>query len=346
MYKKSADGNRELRKAFISRSILIPVVGAITVLCITVSVSSLNTYIVYDGARVSVLNSRSGYCAAALKEMGVELSSEDIVSMPEQPADGLARIHILRGKKISVRADGEVRELVLVGGTVSSALSRAEVEVSPDDIITPVPEAPLEDGTDIVVTRVTRAHAEELQDVPFRTEKRNSQKLEKGKRATAQKGRNGQKRLYFELELHDGEVAAKNLVGEEILENPVSEIIEIGTKAPAVAKEAKPTAGAPAEYKRVLDVSATAYTTERWKKKTTATGAVARVGLIAVDPRVIPLGTKLYITSADGKSWVYGTAVAADTGGSVKGNKIDLFFDTHAECIKFGVKKAKVYILE
>ncbi|MEG2570833.1 MAG: 3D domain-containing protein, partial [Clostridia bacterium] len=75
-------------------------------------------------------------------------------------------------------------------------------------------------------------------------------------------------------------------------------------------------------------------------------GAVARVGLIAVDPRVIPLGTRLYITSMDGKRWVYGYAVAADTGGAIKGNKIDLFFNTEAECYDFGRQKAKVYILD
>jgi len=72
---------------------------------------------------------------------------------------------------------------------------------------------------------------------------------------------------------------------------------------------------------------------------------VARVGAIAVDPKVIPLGTKMYILSSGG-TWIYGVAVAEDTGGSIKGYKIDLFFDTYDECINFGVRSAAVYILE
>ena len=71
----------------------------------------------------------------------------------------------------------------------------------------------------------------------------------------------------------------------------------------------------------------------------------ARRGVIAVDPNVIPLGTRLYVEAADG-SWTYGYCVAGDTGGAIKGNKIDLFFDTAAEVKKFGVRNARVYILE
>ena len=70
----------------------------------------------------------------------------------------------------------------------------------------------------------------------------------------------------------------------------------------------------------------------------------ARYGVIAVDPRVIPLGTKLYIESPDG-SYTYGEAIAEDTGGAIKGNKIDLFFPSYEECMRFGRRTMTVYIL-
>ena len=70
----------------------------------------------------------------------------------------------------------------------------------------------------------------------------------------------------------------------------------------------------------------------------------ARYGVIAVDPRVIPLGTQLYIEAVDG-SWTYGYAVAGDTGGAIKGARIDLFYDSHAQAISFGRRAARVYIL-
>ena len=73
-------------------------------------------------------------------------------------------------------------------------------------------------------------------------------------------------------------------------------------------------------------------------------GTLARVGAIAVDPTVIPLGTKMYVVSNDGQ-YVYGYCVAEDIGGGIKGNKIDLYFDTYAECWDFGVRMCTVYIL-
>ena len=74
----------------------------------------------------------------------------------------------------------------------------------------------------------------------------------------------------------------------------------------------------------------------------TATGTTVRVGTVAVDKRVIPLGTKMYIVTNDGI--VYGTAVAEDTG--VRGDKVDLYFETYQQCINFGRRGCTVYILK
>ena len=97
-------------------------------------------------------------------------------------------------------------------------------------------------------------------------------------------------------------------------------------------------------YTQVLNCKATAYTTQRQSWKKTATGTTARVGAIAVDPKVIPYGTRMFIVSADG-SITYGVATAEDCGGNIKGNRIDLFFDTYNECISFGVRACDVYLL-
>ena len=97
-------------------------------------------------------------------------------------------------------------------------------------------------------------------------------------------------------------------------------------------------------YTQVLSCKATAYTTQRQSWKKTATGTTARVGAIAVDPRVIPYGTRMFIVSADG-SITYGVATAEDCGGLIQGNRVDLFFDTYDECIRFGVRTCDVYLL-
>ena len=94
-------------------------------------------------------------------------------------------------------------------------------------------------------------------------------------------------------------------------------------------------------YSKVLSVEATAYT----GGGTTATGTSARYGAIAVDPKVIPYGTRMYIVSDDGK-WIYGVATAEDCGGAIKGNIIDLYFDDYDTCIQFGRRNCTVYILD
>ena len=94
-------------------------------------------------------------------------------------------------------------------------------------------------------------------------------------------------------------------------------------------------------YSSVLYVEATAYT----GGGTTATGTSARYGAIAVDPKVIPYGTRMYIVSDDGK-WIYGEATAEDCGGAIKGNIIDLYFDDYNTCIQFGRRNCTVYILD
>lgn len=94
-------------------------------------------------------------------------------------------------------------------------------------------------------------------------------------------------------------------------------------------------------YSKALSVTATAYT----GGGITATGTNARYGAIAVDPSVIPYGTRMYIVSDDGK-YIYGYATAEDCGGAIKGNKIDLYFDSYDTCIQFGRRSCTVYILD
>lgn len=97
-------------------------------------------------------------------------------------------------------------------------------------------------------------------------------------------------------------------------------------------------------YTKKLSCVATAYSCNG-EVGYTYSGTVARVGAIAVDPRFIPLGTRMYIVTNDGQ-YIYGVATAEDTGGAIKGNKIDLYFNTFDECWIFGVRDCTVYILD
>lgn len=104
-------------------------------------------------------------------------------------------------------------------------------------------------------------------------------------------------------------------------------------------QSAKNSNGAPSKYFKVLTVEATAYSSQDpGNGNYTATGSRLKKGIVSVDPRLIPLGTKLYVEG-------YGYAVADDVGGAIKGHRIDLAYDSRSEALQFGRQTVKVYVL-
>jgi len=163
-----------------------------------------------------------------------------------------------------------------------------------------------------------------------------------------QNGSDGMKKSVYQEIYVNGEMKSKDLEEEIVYKEPVDKIVEVGTKKHLV------TSRGGFRYSNELVLMATAYdlSYESTGKSPgdpgygiTASGAKAQPGTVAVDPRVIPLGTKLYIASIDG-SPDYGFATAQDTGGAIKGNKIDLFMENSNDCDNFGRRQVKVYILD
>jgi 3D (Asp-Asp-Asp) domain-containing protein len=92
-------------------------------------------------------------------------------------------------------------------------------------------------------------------------------------------------------------------------------------------------------------VLATAYThTDPGCDFITATGTTVRIGTVAVDPTLIPYGTRMFIVTDDGQ-YIYGIATAEDCGGGIKGDRIDLYFPTYDECMEFGRRPTTIYFL-
>ena len=105
--------------------------------------------------------------------------------------------------------------------------------------------------------------------------------------------------------------------------------------------------GVPKNYSRKLTGRATAYCSTEPGGNHTATGKEVQVGYVAVNPKIIPYGTKMYIKTADNR-YIYGCAVAEDTGGFINWSNppiADLYFDTEAECYQFGIRNIEIYIL-
>ncbi len=188
-------------------------------------------------------------------------------------------------------------------------------------------------------------YAEETQteDIPFNTVKRLNTSLDAGKTVTVREGEKGQLTRTVKVKYVNGEAVETTVLSEVVTVNPVDKIVEYGS-----SKEAASASSKGFTYKYVIECEATAYDLSPEENGgyggQTATGVPLDKGVIAVDPRVIPLGSRVYIEALDG-SWSYGYAVAADTGGAIKGKRVDLCYRTRSECIQFGRRKCRVYVL-
>ena len=170
-----------------------------------------------------------------------------------------------------------------------------------------------------------------------------------GYEEVVQNGSDGLQKSVYQETYIDGQLVSKDLEEVVIYKEPVDKVIEVGTKKHLVT-----TSRGGFRYSNEIVLTATAYdlSYESTGKNPgdphygiTASGTKAQPGTVAVDPRVIPLGTELYIASIDG-SPDYGFATAEDIGGAIKGNKIDLFMESSKDCNNFGRRSVKVYILE
>lgn len=242
---------------------------------------------------------------------------------------------------ITLSIDGQSWVLQARGGTVGELLQQRKIAINAPDYTKPSKDTILSSGLVIKVVHVTTALITEESPIPFEIKHVDSEYVYKGREVVKQDGKDGLLKTTFKATYENGVETSRTPVEEVVAEDPVDQVIERGCGGTITTKD-----GETLHFVMKLNVKATAYTTDGYQYKITATGTLARVGAIAVDPDVIPYGTSLYITSKNGTSWVYGKATAEDTGGAIQGNRVDLFFNTRKECFDFGRKNAVVYILE
>ncbi|MDP4133099.1 MAG: 3D domain-containing protein [Bacillota bacterium] len=280
------------------------------------------------------------------KTNAIELGANDSIVLESTGKGGTLEngeaCKVVRAYPVSVSAGGTEAVVYASKGTVRDIIEKSGVAVGKEDIICPSVRTEISQGMEIVIIRVTKATIEDTVSVPFEVIRRPNDNMQIGTEQVVAEGSVGEKKVTSLVTYHNG-VEYKRDSTEAVTKSPVSKVIEYGQKAvPVISKmateETKTINGY--KYKQVLNFSATAYC----DKGTTASGRTSQVGVVAVDPRVIPLGTKLYIAAADG-SWSYGYCVAGDTGGAIKGNIVDLFMNAYSDCIQFGRKKCVVYVL-
>ena len=274
-----------------------------------------------------------------LKELGVKLEKGQVVFPAANVAlEDKTEVKVLTPKKRVIVIDGRVKDVNVAGETTAEILRSAGILVQEGQRVSPGMDEKVQDGVVILIETIhdvkTTTETRDI-ELAYETEIRKDPSLTKGERRVLQQGKTGHGRQVLEHRSTEDRTVATVVLETEVVEAPVKEIILEGTK------DVQPTVNGK-RYKKKITMQATAY--DPTAGTMTATGTRAKVGTVAVDPRVIPLGSKLYVESTDGFP-SYGIAVAEDTGGAIKGNRIDLFYNTNAEANRFGRRNVTVYVL-
>ncbi len=332
-----------------SRVRLIAVVTLFVVLvtAITVYSAKLSDEVeIHCDGKVIVVDRTSKSIFHVLRSEGISIGVYDSVTpgLDVQVKDA-DRIVVKRAVNVTLTDNGEAVEYLTSTDTVADFLKAKGKAARSYDIVTPALDTPVTDGMEINVIRGERIVKTDVLEIPYETEKRENENLPKDLVSVTRYGELGNKTVTTEYIYREGVLVSEKVIGESITKQPVTEILDIGTKPNTIVTPD----GKTFTYSKVITCTATAYDASYESNgpwgPITATGKALASGMVAVDPRVIPLGTKLYIEAPDG-SWVYGYSVAEDTGGAIKGNKVDLFFPSSYKVRQFGRRTANVYVLD
>lgn len=284
---------------------------------------------VNDNGIISTLYTTENTFGTALARAGVEIYLGDSVS-PDltTPVTTGASVFIRRSRPASIQVDGRTIDTRTRAETVSALLDQEGVKLEGKDYAVPAPTSPIVDYLAVNITRVREEFITETEQLPFQTKWLPSADLEIDQRVIAQTGSKGIKNRLFKSVYENGKLISTGLEREWIDHPPQDHIINYGTKI--VLHDLTLSDGSAVQYWRKIRMLATAYSAATsGKDKThpeygrTRLGLQAGKGIVAVDPRVVNLGSNVFVPG-------YGVALAGDTGGGIKGRRIDLGYPEEA----------------
>lgn len=329
--------NKHLKKSFSSgpkAKIMLALVVCL-IIVITVILSVRKTIKINVDGNEKVYVTYKGTVKDVLHEQDIDLNDKDKVqpSLESEVAKD-DTISIKKAIPIKVEFAGEEKEVLTAEDTIGDMLNAEAdnlenngVKYKEDDIVIPGKDAEISEDMNVEVISVVEEEQTETEDIPFETEVAvNDNELDSFREIT-KAGVPGEKEVTYKVVKHNDEVVDKIKVSEKPITEPQNECVTVGICTLKVDRN-----GENYKSKKTLFLEATAYCTGT----ITATGkGVVRdpsgISTIAVDPRVIPLGSLVEVEG-------YGRAVASDTGGAIKGDIIDVYLDTYSECDEWGRK--------
>lgn len=269
--------------------------------------------------------------------------------------------------RVQVIVSGQKRSgqvLLRRGASVREAVEAMNLKIGKQDHVIPAASTRVYDGAKIRITRIRSVLKTRSISIEPEVRYQLTTDLSPGATKTVQSGQSGVIQLSERVWFKDGAVSGRENLGQKIVRAAKDEIVATGARARympgripyhnryARAYTNASRSGSPRDriqsnqtktLRRVscITLVATGYSpdpSENGGYTTTATGLPIGYGAAAVDPRVVPLGTKMYIEG-------YGYAFACDTGGAIKGHRIDLAYDSYGVANSKGHKTVRAWIL-
>ena len=322
----------------------------------TLLFGTVNTFTVTDGKDTHKVRTLSTDVNDAIEISGFNIDKYQVLSVNN--TNNVTNVSLAYKFPVNITVGEKTIETSSTKSTVAAILKNAGYSVDQYDMVEPSLDTVVTDTTNIDYTNIDYVSGSYKEAIPCTVNTVYSSKLDAGvTKLTA--GKDGEQQVNYTAKVVNG-VTVETVVDSRItLSAAVNGTKTVGTKKPAVTTSEnvkqvstlKPNKaieldakGNPVNFKKHITVQATAYT---YTGNNCSTGVAPQPGYIAVNPNVIPYGTKMYIKSSDG-SYIYGYAVAADTGGFIKSrpNNVDLFMTSKAACVAFGRRNVEIYILE
>ena len=334
---------RKIRKFCSGRvfSVVLLTVLCVTALWVSVLWQFKTVTVSADGKTFTVVTSAKS-AETVLKNHGITLSLGDEFSLSEgtELADRSV-ISVKRAFPLKLTIGNDNFTINTFSKPLSQVLESEGIALYEHDTVSPSPDTVITPDSEIVITRISVSEIRSHEAIPYTVKFRPNAEMERGDSKITTQGEDGEREALYRITTTNGVETDRVLVSEKVTKQPATQIIEYGSnpKNPLTHKTKPETAQVLANCS-YIDCKAYSYILYG----ATATGVGTKRGVIAVDPRIIPLGSKVYVQSLDGKP-DYGFAVAGDTGGAIKGNVIDMWVPTYAEAAQNGVRKMRVYIL-
>ncbi len=343
----------KLKKSWIVRiaALVLPVICLAAVLATTAFAQ--RTYVITDGDQVIVHTTSTTNPKKVLDEAGFQLDENDYYTT--STADGVSEITVQRRQKVVINYCGIVQEENGYKETVQELLDRLSIPTYGNYQISEELDAMVYDGMQIRVDYVVRQSETYTVELPYQVIYCEDPSMEKGQERVITTGAAGQKLCSADVVYINAQEQDRTVIRETVIRQPVNQVIAVGTgEGVEKEKDSLPLigdgvivlpSGEVLTYSSAEQFVATAYTkTDEGCDEITATGSQVRMGVVAVDPKVIPYGTRMFIVTNDGQ-YIYGLSTAEDCGGAIKGNRLDLYFETDPECWQFGIRDCTVYFL-